>query len=114
MRHVHLLTCVVIILILFCKGQENESVQQQDSKNVQTKRAFTDSTACIFPQIAYCPEPQEQLQKYLPGWNVVWNALPIKGNHAFVAANGDSYVIAFRGSLINFTEMLLTTGYLMI
>jgi len=84
--------------------QHNENLQQKDIENVQAVRGISDTAACIFSEIAYCSDPQKQLDKYLPGWKVVWDPVAVRGNHAFVALNGETYVIAFRGSLISFTE----------
>src|SRR5258708_1185060 len=98
----HLLLLLFISFLFSCKDQEkkSESSKQQDLENVQVNWGFSDSLACIFSEIAYCTDPQKQLDKYAPGWKVAWNPQAVKGNHAFVAANGDTYVIAFRGSLI--------------
>jgi triacylglycerol lipase len=105
MRH-YLLSLLVLAFLSGCKDQEskNETLKQQQEENVQSQPAFTDLTACIFSEIAYCPDPQQQLDKYLPGWKVAWNPSPVGGNHAFVATNREVSVIAFRGSLISFTE----------
>jgi triacylglycerol lipase len=102
----HLILLLALSFLFSCKDRKdnNETLKQQQEENVQSKLLFTDTTACIFSEIAYCPDPQKQLDKYLPGWKVVWNPLAVRGNHAFVATNGNSYVIAFRGSLITFTE----------
>jgi hypothetical protein len=71
---------------------------------VRLKPAFTSITACIFSEIAYCNNPQQLLDKYLPQWKIVWNPLAVGGNYAFVATNDTVYAIAFRGSLIEFSE----------
>jgi triacylglycerol lipase len=91
----HLLFLMALSFSLSCKEQE---------KKKDRKPAFSYISACTFSEIAYCSDPQGQLDKYLPGWKIVWNPLPAGGNHAFVASDGTSYVIAFRGSLISFTE----------
>jgi triacylglycerol lipase len=103
------LTLLLLLSFLFsCKDQDkkNENIKQKKVADVETNLTLTDTTACIFSEIAYCSDPQQQLDKYLPGWKVVWNPLAVRGNHGFVAANhdNDTYVIAFRGSLITFSE----------
>lgn len=60
-------------------------------------------TACIFSEIAYCKEPQKMLDQYLPGWKIVWDPGEVNGNYAFLASDGNSYVLAIRGSLIQFS-----------
>jgi len=101
----HLLLFFSLSSLLSCKEHENKTALVEGTQEIETKpRVFTDTTACIFSQVAYCPDPQQQLDKYLPGWKVVWNPLAINGNYAFVATDSSSYVIALRGSLISFTE----------
>jgi hypothetical protein len=94
-------------LFLFsCREHENKKslFDQKQEEIAKAKLAFTDTIACIFSQVAYCPNPQQQLDKYLPGWKIVWNPLAVGGNYAFVATDSNSYVIGIRGSLISFTE----------
>lgn len=67
------------------------------------EKPFTPVTACLFSEIAYCSNPQKQLEKYLPGWKLVWHPVAVNGNHAFVATDGHAYVVAIRGSLIEFS-----------
>lgn len=60
--------------------------------------------AMTLSSIAYCDDIPGAMNKYLPGWSVAW--LPtkaIEGNLAFIAFNGVQYVIAIRGSLLNFS-----------
>lgn len=79
---------------------------QQDSKKDSAKlinQPYTEKTACLLSQIAYCPDPQKALDNYMPGWKVMWNANELGGNHAFVASDGTTYAIAIRGSLIEFS-----------
>jgi len=102
----HLLIAFSLTFLLSCKEHENKTtlVEAAQEVNPKPKQVFTDTTACIFSQIVYCPDPQLQLDKYLPGWKVAWNPLAVGGNYAFVATDSNTYVLAFRGSLIAFTE----------
>src|SRR5262245_13311397 len=95
-----------LCLLLSCKDRNgtSENSKQRSQEDVQKNFGFSDVNACIFSEIAYCDDPQQQLDKYLPGWKVAWNPNAVKGNHAFVAESDDTYVIAFRGSLISFTQ----------
>lgn len=79
------------------------SCNDQNKKATEEQKPFTDITACLFSQIAYCPDPQQQLNKHLPEWRVVWNATALNGNHMFVATDKKNYTIAIRGSLIEFS-----------
>jgi hypothetical protein len=65
--------------------------------------SYNEKTACLLSQIAYCIDEQNALNTYLPGWKVVWESIELGGNHAFVASNGNTYAIAIRGSLIEFS-----------
>lgn len=102
----HYLLILLIFPVLFsCKDQENKNqIAKEHEDTLQIKTNFSDTTAAIFSQVAYCADPQQQLDKYLPGWKVVWNPIPISGNYAFVATDGSTYGIGFRGSLLSFTE----------
>ncbi len=64
---------------------------------------LTEDTACLLAQIAYCRNIDSTLKVYMPGWSIVWEGAESNGNHAFVASNGVEYVLAIRGSLINFS-----------
>ena len=57
-------------------------------------------TACLFSQLSYCPQPAASAASYLPEWKIAWYPRAIGGNHAFVATDGNSYVVAVRGSLM--------------
>jgi triacylglycerol lipase len=102
----YLLLFLAMPFFFSCKDQEkkNETANEQHEDTVQSKTIFNDMIAAIFSQVAYCADPQKQLDKYLPGWKVVWNPLAVSGNYAFVATDGISYAIGFRGSLLSFTE----------
>jgi triacylglycerol lipase len=90
----HLLLLLFFSFSLSCKEQE---------KKKDAGQAFTNAAACTFSEIAYCSDPQHQLDQYLPGWKIVWNPPPVSGNYVFAATDGATYVLAFRGSLISFT-----------
>jgi triacylglycerol lipase len=99
MRNIKLLVLTAFILT---------ACNQQDSKKnspgpALADQPYTEKTACLLSQIAYCPDPQKATGKYMPGWKVVWNANELGGNHVFVATDGTTYAIAIRGSLISFT-----------
>lgn len=85
-------------------GQNQKSSETRGGELTIAKPVFTDTTAAVFSEITYCPDPQRQLDKYLPGWKVAWNPLAVGGNYAFVATDGSRYVLAIRGSLLSFTE----------
>jgi triacylglycerol lipase len=102
MRHQYLLFLVFITLLFSCNQQDTKKTTTGES--ALSKPAFNDTTACIFSEIVYCPGPQAQLDKYLPGWKIVWSPLSIGGNYAFVATDSTTYVLAIRGSLLSFTE----------
>jgi triacylglycerol lipase len=72
-------------------------------KKTEQTAAFTNATACLFSQLAYCHEPSSKAQQYLPGWKIIWNAIALNGNHALVATDGAKYVVAIRGSLMEFS-----------
>ncbi len=61
--------------------------------------------ACMMSSIAYCKNPQQALNTYLPGWQVLWNPTAVDGTYAFVARNTgtNNYVVAVRGSLLDFS-----------
>jgi hypothetical protein len=89
------LTCILFLcLVLAC---------QTGKKTAEQAKHFTDATACIFAQLAYCNNPQQPADKYLPGWKIIWDATALNGNHAFVATDDYNYVIALRGSLMEFS-----------
>ncbi len=98
-------------ILLSCNDQSQktaspaESLEEEQAENIPPpKPLFTDTTAAIFSEITYCPDQQEQLDKYAPGWKVVWNPASISGNYTFVATDGEKYALAIRGSLLSFTE----------
>ncbi|MEI9946578.1 MAG: hypothetical protein WDN26_20440 [Chitinophagaceae bacterium] len=94
MKHA-LLPIVAIFFFLSC--------DEQQKKVVEAEKPFTNADACLFSEIAYCNNPQPQLDKYTPGWKVVWNAVALNGNHAFIASDGSKYVLSIRGSLMEFS-----------
>lgn len=88
-----------------CSNQPTTNSSSETKVETATveNRPFTDTTACILAQAAYCADPGQQLSSHLPGWKVVWNPQPVGGNYAFVATDGNTYALSFRGSLISFT-----------
>lgn len=59
-------------------------------------------TAVALSAITYCTDPQAALNKYLPGWQIVWNGqVTPDGNYAFIATDIYQYnhVLSVRGSL---------------
>ena len=102
----HLLILSAILVFYSCHEREGKTsaVDERQAGVSKIETAINDSTACIFSEIAYCSNPQQQLDKYMPGWKVVWNPLPVSGIYAFVATDSNRYLIAIRGSLISFTE----------
>ncbi|HYV53642.1 MAG TPA: lipase family protein [Chitinophagaceae bacterium] len=102
----HLLVVFSLLCLLSCKEPVNKPslVEAAQDLTAKPKQLFTDTTACVFAQLAYCKDPQRELDSLLPGWKVAWNPLPLAGNYAFVATDSNQYVLAFRGSLITFTE----------
>jgi hypothetical protein len=89
------LLSVLLIIFLGCN--------QTESKKPIPAQPYSEKTACLFSQIAYCTDPQKELSQYLTGWKIVWNPEAVNGNYAFVATNDTTYAIAIRGSLIEFT-----------
>lgn len=102
----YLLLSLIFTVLFSCKeqAQKKHTPEELVEKAIEARPAFTNITACIFSEIAYCPDPQQRLVKYLPEWKIVWDPLAIGGNYAFVATDGATYAIAFRGSLISFNE----------
>lgn len=102
----HLLILSAVLVFYSCKEHESRPsvVDEKQAGASKIEAAINDSTACIFSEIAYCSNPQQELDKYMPGWKVAWNPLAISGNYAFVATDSNRYVLAVRGSLISFTE----------
>jgi triacylglycerol lipase len=82
------------LLLMACQGGK---------KTAEQSKPFTNTTACIFAQLAYCKDPQAKADKYLPGWKIIWDATALNGNHALVATDEHNYVIAIRGSLMEFS-----------
>ena len=81
-----------VFIFISCNGQGKKDIAR-----------FTNITACLFSQVAYCHDLQPKLDKYLPGWKVVWDAEAQNGNHAFIASDGKQYVVAIRGSVMEFS-----------
>jgi triacylglycerol lipase len=84
-----------VLLLASCKNAAKK--ERAASKLYDTK------AACLLSQIAYCSDEQEALNRYMPGWQVVWESAELGGNHCVVATDGITYGIAIRGSLIEFS-----------
>ncbi len=91
----------LLFLSLACQEKSNNDSAKE--KNASNNEAYDEKTACLLSQIAYCKAPQQSLDKYLPGWKLVWEAKEIEGTHALIASNGTVYALAIRGSLIEFS-----------
>lgn len=78
----------------------------QDTHDVNS-RAIGDVIAMQLASITYCSltnNVKPTLNKYLPDWQLVWEPVQaIQGNWAFIAYNGVQYVLAIRGSILNFS-----------
>ncbi|MBK5272188.1 MAG: hypothetical protein JJE22_14355, partial [Bacteroidia bacterium] len=98
-----ILRFLLSVLILSACNQQESGKNSSDIAAIQNNQPATKKTACLLSQIAYCPDLQKGLDKYMPGWKVVWNPSELGGNHAFVASDGTTYAIAIRGSLIEFS-----------
>src|SRR5438045_2031455 len=64
--------------------------------------AVTQKTAVELCAIAYCDNPQNALDTYLPGWTIAWNGhVTADDNYAFIATDmyQFNYVLCIRGSL---------------
>lgn len=85
----------------------NIGERAQDVNDVNS-RAIGDVIAMQLSSITYCSLPtntvKATLKKYLPNWQLVWEPVKaIEGNWAFIAYNGVQYVVAIRGSILNFS-----------
>lgn len=78
----------------------------QDTNDVNS-RAIGDVIAMQLASITYCSltnSVEQTLNKHLPDWQLVWEPVQaIEGNWAFIAYNGVQYVLAIRGSILNFS-----------
>ncbi|MBI5371549.1 MAG: hypothetical protein HZA79_05925 [Sphingobacteriales bacterium] len=98
-------TCLIglaLTLLLFSCAQK-EAKQGADQPVPGFRSGLTEDTACLLSQVAYCPDIPGALGRYMPGWQLLWEAAELNGNHAFVAGNGREYALAIRGSLLNFS-----------
>lgn len=72
-----------------------------------TQRAIGDVQAMQLASITYCTltnNVASTFAHYFPTWQLVWQPVQIiNGNYAFIAYNGAQYVIAIRGSILNFS-----------
>jgi len=80
----------------------------QNTKDTNS-RAIGDVIAMQMASITYCSldgsnSVKNTLKQYLPSWQLVWEPVQaIQGDWAFIAYNGVQYVIAIRGSILNFS-----------
>jgi hypothetical protein len=90
------------VIFFSCKGKDNI---RDKEPNIQVEKIseLTEKTACLLSQIAYCTNIDSNLNQYLPGWQLVWEGNELNGNHTFVAKKENEFVMAIRGSLINFS-----------
>ena len=101
---------LIFIFLASCNDQgRTAGVAESTSDSVERAfaapptRQLNTTDACVLSEIAYCRDPQAKLDKYLPGWKLVWHPVAVNGNHAFVATDGRQYAVAIRGSLIEFS-----------
>ena len=104
----HIAGILIFTSLLACKNlperfAEN-TVAKQPVEFIETAANQTApndvATACLLAQIAYCNDPQEQLDRFLPGWEMAWQPRLVNSNYAFVVTNGRQWAVAFRGSLM--------------
>lgn len=71
------------------------------------QRAIGDIIAMQLASITYCSltnNVASTLKATLPDWQLVWQPqMAIGGNYAFIAYNGVQYVVAIRGSILEFS-----------
>src|SRR5690348_1220144 len=95
---------LVALTLIACNQQESKQLsstfQKKDSAEV---KSISSVQACILSELTYCKEPKKEIIQYMPGWNIVWDPLPVGGNYAFVATDGNVYALAIRGSVIQFS-----------
>jgi triacylglycerol lipase len=95
-RMKYALASLLLLLWISCKGPE------QKEEPVKPESEKPEKIAAVLSQISYCPLPARAVEKYMPGWKVVWNPEPAGGNHAFIATDGHTYIVVIRGSLLQF------------
>jgi triacylglycerol lipase len=103
-----LFTCLCLSLLLACNNDKDEKITNTNTGgNTPTLPSpkHTDSiTAAVLSQVAYCTNPQQVLDQYLPGWKVTWAPKAVNGNYGFVCTDGHTMALAIRGSLMQFNE----------
>lgn len=101
----HFLLLLLIPYLYSCnEGDPKKDPKDPTKDSTLPKPTVTNVTACVFSAISYSNSPDSQVEKHLPGWRIVWNPSSVGGNYAFLATNGTDYALAFRGSLVTFTE----------
>lgn len=101
------ITCLLLLFfaIASCNLQPKKNTSQHNLDNLNEEKSIISiKTACIFSEISYCPDPEKELNQYLPGWKLVWDPVAQGGNYAFVATDGNVYALAIRGSLLKFSS----------
>lgn len=91
-------------------SNEQEIIGQasMDEKNPNS-RAIGDKKAMQLASITYCSlngpnSVKNTLNQYLPTMKLVWEPVEaVQGEYAFIALNGSQYIIAIRGSILNFS-----------
>src|SRR5262245_18103384 len=72
-----------------------------------SQRAIGDVQAMQLASITYCTLTNKvsgTFYHYFSTWHLVWTPTQIiNGNYAFIAYTGAQYVIAIRGSILNFS-----------
>ena len=96
-------SCLFLLSLMFtltCNQPGKDKKSSNDDSRLITE--LTEKNACVLSQITYCNDVHTALAKYLTGWKLLWEGTELEGNFAFVASNGKEYVLAIRGSLIDF------------
>lgn len=105
------LTAAVLILIIFFSCDAFPTGNAENTGGIENdagvpvpeepeEKPLDKNMACLLAQMAYCSNPQEKLDSFLPGWTIRWYPSVVNSNHAWVASNGRQWAVAFRGSLM--------------
>lgn len=70
---------------------------------VAINHIIPEDTACFLSEISYCDHPDSVIEKYLPGWKLVWESQEVNGNHAIIAGREGTFALVIRGSLLDFS-----------
>ncbi len=80
-----------------------------EAATTNNNRAIGDTIAMQLASITYCSvngpgSVQTTFNHYFPDWELVWQPVnEVDGNYALIAFNGVQYVIAIRGSILEFS-----------